>query len=97
MNVLNYTHPDDREYVDNAVKRALKGEPFAIDHRIVLANGEERIVHAQGEVIFDEKNIPVRMKGTVQDITERKKSEEKIQELSKYSGIIKRCYWNYIP
>ena len=36
---------------------------MSIDYRIILANGEERIVHAQGEVIFDEKNIPVRMRG----------------------------------
>ena len=28
------------------------------------------------------ENIPVRMRGTVQDITERKKSEEKIQMLA---------------
>jgi PAS domain S-box-containing protein len=77
--VLSYTHPDDRKYVDNAVKRALKEESFAIDHRLVLASGEERTVHAQGKVVFDEKNTPVRMRGTVQDITELKKSEEKIR------------------
>ena len=50
--------------------------------RIILADGEERTVHAQAEVVFDEKNIPIRMKGTVQDITERKKAEEKIQNLA---------------
>ena len=79
---LNYVHPDDRDYVDNAIKKALNGKPFSIDYRIILANGEERIVHVQAEVIFDEKNIPIRMKGTVQDITERKKAEEKIQTLA---------------
>ena len=79
--ILSRTHPDDREYVDNAVKRAYNGEPFNIDHRIVLADGTERVVHAQGEVIFVEKNSPIRMRGTVQDITERKKTEEKIQAL----------------
>ena len=79
---LNYVHPDDRDYVDNAVKEALNGKPYDIDYRIILADGEERIVHAQGEVIFDEKNIPVRIRGTVQDITERKKTEEKIQTLA---------------
>ena len=51
-----YVHPDDRDYVDNAVKRALKGEPYSIDNRIIIANGEERTVHAQTEVIFDEIN-----------------------------------------
>jgi len=80
--VLNCTHPDDRDYVNNAVKRALKGKGFSIDHRIISANGEDRVVHAQGEVVFDEKNSPIRMRGTVQDITERKKAEEKIKTLA---------------
>ena len=77
---LSYVHPDDRDYVNNAVKEALNGNSLNIDYRIILANGEERVVHEQGEVIFDEKNIPVRMKGTVQDITERKKAEEMLKE-----------------
>ena len=48
---------------------------------LVSADGEERIVHSQGEVIFDEKNTPIRMKGTVQDITERKKAEEALANI----------------
>ncbi len=79
---LNYIHPDDRDYVSNALKKALnRGKPCNIDYRIVLANGEIRTVHMQSKIIFDEVNIPIRIKGTVQDITERKKAEEKIQIL----------------
>ena len=48
MHILSYVHPDDRDYVNNAVKEALNGEPYSIDYRIILANGEERIVHADG-------------------------------------------------
>ena len=76
---FNYIHPDDRDYMDNAVKTALNGKPYAVDYRIILANGSERIVHAQGEVIFNDENVPIRMKGTVQDITERKMAEEVIR------------------
>jgi PAS domain S-box-containing protein len=78
---LNYVYPGNRDCVDNAFKKALNGEIYSIDYRIILADGEERVVHEQGEVIF-EKNIPIRMIGTVQDITERKKTEEKIQSLA---------------
>ncbi|MDD4249282.1 MAG: histidine kinase dimerization/phosphoacceptor domain -containing protein, partial [Methanosarcina sp.] len=56
--------------------KAMNGKPYSITYRIVLANGEERTVHIKSEVIFDEKNIPVRIKGIVQDITERKKAEK---------------------
>ncbi|AKB77481.1 sensory transduction histidine kinase [Methanosarcina horonobensis HB-1 = JCM 15518] len=79
---LNYTHPDDRDYVDNALKESLsRGKPCNIDYRIVLANGEIHTIHMQSRIIFDEENVPVRMRGIVQDITERKKAEEKIQIL----------------
>ena len=75
-------NPKDRDHVDNAFKKAINGEPCSIDHRIILANGEERTVHLQSEAIFDEKKIPIRLKEIVQDITERKKAEEKIQSLA---------------
>ncbi len=79
---LSYVHPKDRDHVDNAFKKAINGKTCSIDHRIILANGEERTVHLQSEAIFDEKKIPIRLKGIVQDITERKKTEEKIQSLA---------------
>jgi PAS domain S-box-containing protein len=80
---LSYVHPDDRDYVNNAVIEASKGKSYSIDHRIILANGEERIVHEQGEVAFDENNVPIRMKGTVQDITERKQMESALESLAR--------------
>ena len=76
---LSYVHPDDRDNVDNAVKEALNGKPYDIDYRIISANGEERIVHANGEVIFDEKNIPVRMKGTSRISLSVKKQKRKFR------------------
>ncbi len=79
---LSYVNPKDLDQVDNAFKKAINGEPCSIDHRIILANGEERTVHLQSEAIFDEKKIPMRLQGTVQYITERKKTEEKIQSLA---------------
>ena len=78
---LQTIHPNDREAVQVAVERALEErEPYAIDHRIVLPDGEERIVHEQGEVAFDEAGNPVRMTGTVQDVTERKRAEAALRE-----------------
>jgi len=73
---LAAVHPDDREYVTRAVDDALNGRgPYSVDHRIVLPTGQVRIVHEQGETTFDEAGKPVRMVGTVQDITERKHTE----------------------
>ncbi len=80
--LLSYVHPEDRNYVDNAVKNTLSGKSFSIDHRIISADGEERIIHAQGEVVYDGNKNPIRIRGIVQDITEHKKVEEKIRILA---------------
>jgi PAS domain S-box-containing protein len=79
---LSCVHPDDGNYVYNSTKEAFDGKTYATNYRIVRPDGEERIVHSEREVIFDERNNPVRMKGTVQDITEYKKAEEKIHSLA---------------
>jgi PAS domain S-box-containing protein len=39
----------------------------------------ERIVHQQGEVTLDETGKPLRMMGTVQDITERRRAEDALR------------------
>jgi PAS domain S-box-containing protein len=77
---LNYIHPDDRDYFDNAVKKAMDGEPYSIDHRLVLSSGKVRTVHIKSEVIFNEEKIPIRIKGIVQDITERKRAEQALRD-----------------
>ncbi|WP_292387686.1 PAS domain S-box protein [Methanosarcina sp. UBA5] len=79
---LSYLHPDDQDYVDNAVKGALSGKNFSTDHRIILANGEKRIAHSKGETVFDKDNNPVRFRGTTQDITDLRIIEERIETLA---------------
>jgi PAS domain S-box-containing protein len=77
---LRSVHPESRQHVQEAVDRALnEKEPYSIDHRILLPDGSERIVHEQAAVTFDEQGRPVRMMGTVQDITERKRVEQELR------------------
>lgn len=74
-------HPEDRELVTAAVNSALyERRPYAIDHRILLPDQSVRTVHERGEVQFDRAGNPVRMLGTVQDITERKCIEQALQD-----------------
>ena len=73
---LKRVHPDDRAFVEQSVKGALQKIPHNIEHRIILPDGEVRTVHERGEVSFDEQGQPLRMLGTVQDITEHKRMEE---------------------
>lgn len=77
---LEYVHPDDKENVKTAVNQSLNHNvPYSIDHQIMLQNGEVRIVHEQAEIYRDENKVPVRMLGTVQDITEIKTIETELR------------------
>jgi PAS domain S-box-containing protein len=70
-------HPDDRERVQDAVRDATDARrPFAFEHRIQLDDEQTRWVQGQGRVIVDDTGTPVRMVGTSQDITERKRVDE---------------------
>jgi len=73
---LRYVHPDDRDRIDAAVRRAmLDGQPFAFDHRILRPDGVVRVLHAEGRVVL-ENGRPVRMMGIGHDITESRQAEE---------------------
>lgn len=85
---LNSVHPLDREFVTNSFNEAIFNRtPYNIDHRILLPNGEERIVHAEAEVSRDENERAVWMAGIMQDITERKLAEEQIYNLAYFDSL----------
>lgn len=80
---LNSVHPEDRQTVIDAVNAALyEKKPYSIDHRVVLPDGSTRVVHEQADVTFDSFGAPVRMVGTVQDLTEQKLAEYELKKLS---------------
>jgi len=81
---MDSVHPNDREFVDRSVTETLHdGTPYSIDHRIVLPDGSVRFVHEEAEVTRDGGDRPVRMVGTVHDITDRKLAEERLRYLSR--------------
>jgi len=85
---MNFVHPDDKVVVRRAVNEAIyKSIPYNIEHRVVLSDGTERIVHEQAEVTFDENGKPLKMLGTVQDITDLKKREEELIKAQKLDSI----------
>lgn len=78
---LRSLHPEDKDWVMAAVQAAFDhDEPFDIEHRVVSQSKGMRTVHAQAKVFRDAGGNPVRMVGTVQDITERKLYERALLE-----------------
>jgi PAS domain-containing protein len=52
--------------------KALVGkQPYNMDHRIVRPDGSVRFIHGEAAVTFDKAGRPIRMLGTVQDVTAR--------------------------
>ncbi len=77
-------HPDDRNFVRKTIEESLHAlQPFRFEHRILSAGGTVRFVEARGEVITDDEKKPVKLIGTSQDITERKKADEAVRALAK--------------
>jgi len=48
-----------------AVKRTLKRKLYNIDHKIILANGNELVVMSKVNLVFMKINIPIRIWATV--------------------------------
>jgi PAS domain S-box-containing protein len=72
---LEWIHPEDRAFVEDAVRRAhAERRPFAFEHRIVRQDGVERTISSRGRVVL-EGIEPVSMLGTAQDVTERRRAE----------------------
>ncbi|MBW1883436.1 MAG: EAL domain-containing protein [Deltaproteobacteria bacterium] len=85
--ILARVHPDDRRAFERALQRCeTQGFPFALDHRVLLSDGSDRILHTQGERV-QEKDGSTRMEGIVQDVTERKQVEEQVRTLAYRDGL----------
>ena len=74
-------HPDDRERVQTQIDAALAaGRDFSLDHRIVLPDGGERILHERARVTARVDGKAARTAGTVQDVTELRRAEQALAQ-----------------
>jgi len=83
--VRELIHPDDLEFVFRLAEDSVRGGlRVDIEHRIIRPSGELRTVHSQGDLKKDVSGKPCLMFGTVQDITERKRAEQRLRESEAY-------------
>jgi PAS domain S-box-containing protein len=75
-------HPEDWELVSGALTEALGEDArYNMEYRVLRPTGELRIVHSTGDVKRDASGRPYQMFGTVQDITERMRADQKFRGL----------------
>ena len=85
--LMSMIHPDDLEHVRTFTKHVAKNRVYNFDYRIIRPDGKERFVSIFAEFQFDANGIPLRYYGIVQDVTDRKKSEEEQKKLLEITSL----------
>ena len=80
---LSLVHPEDLAPFQQAIARALGDVEYeyVVNHRLIRPGGEVRWVEGRGRVFREPDGKPVRMAGTVVDITDRKLQEAERERL----------------
>jgi PAS domain S-box-containing protein len=75
--------------LDAAVQKAIQtGTPYELDLEMVRTDGAVRSVTSRGEVERDGDGQVVLVRGTVQDVTERKRAESEIRLLARLQSVV---------
>lgn len=79
--LTNLLHREDNQRFIEALNAHLDfQEPFMVECRLFCADGEYRWFLVRGEAIRDQADKPVRMAGSISDITERKAHEVELEQ-----------------
>jgi PAS domain S-box-containing protein len=83
---INAVHPDDRENVQQAMAQAIHHDKrYLPEFRIVLPTGRIRYIQSIGQVIRDATGKPLRLLGTLQNITKRQQLEEALRHSERFA------------
>ena len=84
---LKCVHPDDRDYVDKKWAAAMRGEPYDIEHRLVVA-GQLKWVREKAELVFADDGSCLSGSGFTQDITALRLNEQRLQSLWSVASLV---------
>lgn len=84
-----HLHPEDRERVQNALDSLLAQDPslWQCEYRFMRADGSYAEVLDKGVVITNEQGKPVRMVGSLQDLTERRHLEAQLRQAHRLDAV----------
>ncbi len=77
---VNLIHPEDRQRVEETFKACVENKKanWSGIYRFKIADGSYRNMHSRGIIRYGGKNEPLRMLGTIEDITEKERLNEKL-------------------
>jgi len=86
--VLSHTHPDDRATLKQKLTGVAQNDALwtELDFRILLPGDEVRWVHTKAEMEYHDAG-PLRITGVLQDISERKRFEQKLSEMASFDTL----------
>jgi PAS domain S-box-containing protein len=83
------THPEDRGRNQDAIETAIRNKAgFVLDYRNLFADGTVRDLHSIGHPLLDKTGALVEYVGTVVDVTERKRAEQRLLVQYRVSRIL---------
>ncbi|SMC81629.1 EAL domain-containing protein [Rhizobium sp. RU36D] len=83
---LEYLHPEDKKRIPHCIERQLAGDPdYAVfEYRERHKDGHWVWIECRGACVeWDAQGNPVRMIGTDTDVTQRKRAEEMVAQMSR--------------
>jgi PAS domain S-box-containing protein len=89
----DHVHPDDRERVVSRIDAVLEtgGEMWSEEYRFRRADGTYATVVDRAYVMRDENGEPVRLVGSMMDVTERKERTTQLEEATKAADTANRA------
>jgi PAS domain S-box-containing protein len=79
--MLRWVHPDDLEAATASARAVENGDTIDTQVRFIRADGEQRTVRTRAELVRNQLGQPMRVVGTLKDVTERIEAEERERKL----------------
>jgi len=87
---LNYINEEDQEILNNKIEESIKTRlPYEITHKLYFPDKSIKWIFASGIPVVNDKGDTVALRGTAQDITEKKRIESEILSKEKEVAAIK--------
>lgn len=85
---LSFYHGESREKIESAVREAIdRGAPYDLELEMVTASGTHKWVRTMASPLVENGKV-TRIRGSFQDITERKTAENRIRRLNRVLEVL---------